>query len=70
MISLYEPDIKNSDINNVLKALKKGWVSGNTPVINDFEKKLSTYLDVKYAASEAIATLTIVFPVSNETNNR
>ena len=50
MISLYEPDIKNSDINNVTKVLKEGWVSGNTPVINEFEEKLSTYLDVKYAA--------------------
>ena len=51
MIYLYDPEITNKDISNVNKALMKKWLSGNTPVVKEFEKKLADYLGVKYVSS-------------------
>ena len=51
MIYLYDPEITRKDISNVNKALNKKWLSGNTPVVKEFEKKLAGYLGVKYVSS-------------------
>tara|TARA_B110000003_G_C16653922_1_gene535576 strand:+ start:4306 stop:5394 length:1089 start_codon:yes stop_codon:yes gene_type:complete len=49
MINLYEPKIYNEDIQLVLETLEKGWLSGNTPIIQEFEEKISNYLGNKYS---------------------
>ena len=41
MIKLYEPKIYKEDIHLVSKTLKEGWVSGNSPIVKDFENKIS-----------------------------
>ena len=51
MIKLYDPDIKKSDIESVLKSLKSKDLSGNTETVKSFEKKLSEFLGVKYVSS-------------------
>ena len=51
MIYLYDPEITSKDISNVTSALKKKWLSGNTPVVKEFENKLAKYLGVKYVSS-------------------
>ena len=51
MIKIYEPKITNEDISFVTETLKKGWLSGNTPVIKDFEEALANYLGIKYVSS-------------------
>lgn len=51
MIKVYQPKITNEDITYVTDTLKKGWLSGNTPIIKEFEEALSNYLGVKYVSS-------------------
>ena len=51
MIYLYDPEITNEDIQSVNNALKNKWLSGNSPVVKEFENKLASYLDVKYVSS-------------------
>ena len=40
MIKLYEPKIYQEDIDLVNKTLNDGWISGNSPIVNEFEEKL------------------------------
>jgi len=49
MIYLYDPKIYNEDIQLVLETLKQGWISGNSPIIQQFEEKISNYLGNKYS---------------------
>ena len=51
MIKLYDPDIKNSDIESVIKSLKRKDFSGNTKTVKTFEKELSKFLGIKYVSS-------------------
>ena len=51
MIYLYDPEITKEDIRNVNKALNKKWLSGNSPIVKEFEEKLARYLGVKYVSS-------------------
>jgi len=51
MIKLYDPDIKNSDIESVLQSLKNKDLSGNTETVKTFENKLSKFLGIKYVSS-------------------
>jgi perosamine synthetase len=51
MIKLYDPDINNSDIKSVIKALNNKELSGNTDSVKNFEKEISKFLGVKYVSS-------------------
>jgi perosamine synthetase len=51
MIYLYNPEVTKEDIRSVNKALSKKWLSGNSPIIKEFEEKLAHFLDVKYVST-------------------
>ena len=51
MINLYDPDINNTDINSVVKALNNKDLSGNTDSVRNFENAISKFLGVKYVSS-------------------
>lgn len=51
MIYLYDPDINSEDIKNVNRALNKKWLSGNSPIVKEFENKLADFLGVKYVST-------------------
>lgn len=51
MINLYDPIINKEDILSVLNVLNKKWLSGNTEINKEFEKKLSEFLQVKYVST-------------------
>ncbi len=48
MIKLYEPKIYREDIELVNKTLEEGWVSGNSPIVKDFENKLKEFNEAKF----------------------
>ena len=48
MIKLYEPKIYQEDIDLVNKTLNDGWISGNSPIVSEFEEKLKNYCGVEY----------------------
>ena len=56
MIKLYEPKIYKEDINLVNKTLKEGWVSGNSPIVKDFENKIREFCGVKYCLATSSGT--------------
>jgi len=41
MINLYQPTITKKDIKSVTGSLEKTYLSGNSPIVEDFEKKLA-----------------------------
>ena len=49
MINLYEPKIYKEDIELVIETINKGWLSGNTPIISEFEENISNYLENRYS---------------------
>jgi perosamine synthetase len=51
-----EPQIGNSEITNVLRALKSGWISSRGYFISQFEKSFSTYLGGGYAVAVSNGT--------------
>ena len=56
MIKLYEPKIYKEDISLVNKTLKEGWVSGNSPIVKDFEEKIREFCNVKYCLATSSGT--------------
>lgn len=44
-----EPYIDDLEIAEVVKAMRRGWIGGNGPCVQEFEKRLAQLLDVKYA---------------------
>ena len=56
MIKLYEPKIYKEDVNLVNKTLKEGWVSGNSPIVKDFENKIREFSGVKYCLATSSGT--------------
>ena len=51
MIKVFEPRLKIADIYSVLKTLFKNDISGTSPVVENFEEKLSEKFDRKYAVA-------------------
>jgi len=49
MIKVFEPKINLSDKFHILKNLQKNYISGTSPVIKEFEDKLSKKFDRKYS---------------------
>jgi len=55
-IPVAEPDIGKDELKNVTKAVKSGWVSSKGPFIEEFEKKFSSYIGVKYGIATSNGT--------------
>ena len=56
MIKLYEPKIYKEDVNLVNKTLKEGWVSGNSPIVKDFENKNNVICKFHYHEQSIVKT--------------
>ena len=48
MIGIHEPHLIKKDLEYIKSAIKSGWVSTSGNLINQFEKKLSNFLKIKY----------------------
>ena len=57
MIKLYEPKIYQEDIDLVNKTLNDGWISGNSPIVNEFEEKLKIIVMLSIACSLQVERL-------------
>lgn len=56
MIKLYEPKLYKEDIELVNKTLKDGWISGNSPIVEEFENKLKNFSGSKYCLATSSGT--------------
>ena len=61
MIPVNQPLITSKDIIAVSNAMKSGWISSSGPVLNEFEKKFSKFIGMKYciAVSSGSAALDV-----------
>lgn len=51
MIPVYEPTIGEEELNNVIKAVKSGWISSKGEFIHRFEEDFSKYCGVKHGVT-------------------
>jgi len=58
-IPVSEPDIGENELKNVIAAVKSGWVSSKGPFIEEFEKKFSSYIGVKYGIATSNGTVAL-----------
>ncbi len=58
-IPVAEPDIGENELKNVIDAVKSGWVSSKGPFIEEFEKKFSSYIGVKYGIATSNGTVAL-----------
>jgi len=58
-IPIAEPDIGENELKNVIEAVRSGWVSSKGPFIEEFEKKFSNYIGVKYGIAASNGTLAL-----------
>ena len=56
MIKLYEPKLYKEDIELVNKTLKDGWISGNSPIVEEFENKLKNFSGSKFCLATSSGT--------------
>ena len=71
MIYLYEPNINKNSKKRVQETLEKNWLSGNTPIVHEFESKFADFIGVKYAlacssGTTALHLANIVLDVTND----
>lgn len=59
MINLYQPTITKKDIQSVTSSLEKTYLSGNSIIVQNFEKKLAKVCGTKYALACANGTLAL-----------
>lgn len=55
-ISVAEPEIGEEELQNVIEAVKSGWVSSKGPFIEEFEKGFSSYIGVKHGVATSNGT--------------
>ena len=55
-IPVAEPEIDNEELQNVIEAVKSGWVSSKGPFIEEFERNFSSYVNVKYGVTTSNGT--------------
>jgi len=58
-IPVTEPDIGENELKNVIAAVKSGWVSSKGPFVEEFEKKFSSYIGVKYGIATSNGTFAL-----------
>jgi len=54
-----EPEICEEELNNVIEAVKSGWISSRGKFIEKFEKDFSNYIGVKYGVATANGTVAL-----------
>jgi perosamine synthetase len=59
MIEVNKPKIEDQDIRAVTRCLHNGWISGESPEIEEFEKKWASYCDRKYGIAVANGTVAL-----------
>jgi perosamine synthetase len=55
-ISLVEPEMGKEELQNVMEAVKSGWVSSKGAFIGEFESGFSDYIDMKYGVATSSGT--------------
>jgi len=55
-IPVAEPEIGEEELQNIIEAVKSGWVSSKGPFIEEFERKFSSYIGVKHGVSTSNGT--------------
>ena len=63
-IPVAKPDISERELENVVEAVKSGWISSKGPFIEAFEKGFSNYLGVKHAISVSNGTVALHLALS------
>jgi perosamine synthetase len=63
-IPVAKPDINEMELENVVEAVKSGWISSKGPFIEAFEKGFSNYLGVKHAISVSNGTVALHLALS------
>ena len=48
-MKLSVPHIKNSDIKSIKDVMKSGWISTSANVVDDFEKRVSSFCKTKFS---------------------
>ena len=56
MIPVAEPYFDESELDNVIHAVKTGWISSKGPFILEFEEKFAQYCNVKYGVATCNGT--------------
>jgi len=59
MIPVAKPCLGEEELNNVIEAVKSGWISSKGKFIQEFEKKFSAYLGVKYGVATSNGTVAL-----------
>lgn len=59
MIPLIEPVLGDDELNNVIEAVKSGWVSSKGKFISQFEEKFAEYCGVKYGVATSNGTVAL-----------
>jgi perosamine synthetase len=55
-IPVAEPEIGDEELQNVMEAVRSGWVSSKGPFIEEFEKSFSSYIGVKHGVATSNGT--------------
>jgi len=55
-IPVAEPEIGEEELQNVIEAVKSGWVSSKGPFIEEFEKSFSSYIGMKHGVATSNGT--------------
>lgn len=55
-IPVAEPEIGEEELENVIEAVKSGWVSSKGPFIEEFEKSFSSYVNVEHGVATSNGT--------------
>ncbi len=59
MIPIAEPFLGKKELNNVIKAIKSGWISSKGKFIPEFEKEFAKYCGVKYGVATSNGTVAL-----------
>jgi len=59
MIPVAEPSLGEEELNNVVEAIKSGWISSKGKFIPEFEEKLAAYCGTKYGVATSNGTVAL-----------
>ena len=59
MIPIAEPSLGGEELNNVMEAVKSGWISSKGKFIEEFEQNFSNYCDRKYGVATSNGTVAL-----------
>lgn len=59
MIPIAEPSLGEEELNNVIKAVRSGWISSKGEFIPEFEQKFARYLEVRYGVATSNGTVAL-----------